>query len=158
LNELLFLQAVAKAMKLSRKPVEILSALQEYAVKIIPFEESDIFLFDQNTGKISSISKSAGQKLKQEISGFLEEGIIDWVIEEKRAVVIEDFETIGGESREGQERNFVLVPLIFRGKEHAIFALYTSKPKHEFTNQELELLTLLADKEATPSTRGKLSH
>ena len=149
---------MAEAMRLSRKPGVILSELEKYAGKVIPFEESDIFLFDQNTGKISSISKRAGKKLKQRILGFLEEGIIDWVIEEKRAVVIEDFETIGGESRGGKERNFVLVPLIFRGKKHAVFALYTSKPKHEFTNQDLELLTALADKEATPSTRGKLSH
>lgn len=140
---------MAKARRLSHKPREILSALQKYAGKIIPFEESDIFLINRNTGRVSSVSKSAGKNLEQKISGFLEEGIIDWVIEEKRAVVIEDFETIGGKSSYEQERNFVLVPLIFRGKEYSIFALYTSKPKQEFTNQDLELLTLLADREAT---------
>ncbi|KPK90156.1 hypothetical protein AMJ80_08810 [bacterium SM23_31] len=145
-------------MRHSHKFGKIISALQEYAKKIIPFEESDIYLIDRNTGKISSVSKRTGQKMKQKISGFLEEGIIDWIIEEKRAVVIEDFETISGESRQGQERNFVIIPLIFRGKEYAVFVLYTSKPKQEFTNQELELLTLLAGENAIPSTRGKLSH
>ena len=143
LRELRSLQSMAKTVRFKSTPGEILAALREIAGKIIPVEECNIFLFEKKTNTVSTITESDGQALMQKVSGYLEEGIIDWVFDEGRAVIIEDFETIGGEQK--SEKNVVFVPLLLHGNERGMFVLYTPKPKHEFTHQDLELLMLLTE-------------
>jgi len=147
LYDLRSVYAMAREIKKAGSREEILSVLREFAGKIIPVKASSILIAEKEEYRIIKIDKKSDQLLKDDFNSFIEEGIIDWVMEENRPVVIEDYETIGGGFEIIEEKNIVLVPLTFQGNKQGVLLLYTSKPKDEFTNRDLELLSALSDQE-----------
>ena len=81
--------------------------------------------------------------LGQKIESLWEDGIIDWVLRERRPVIIEDMETLDQPGVE--EHTFVMIPLIVRGTQIGIYVLHCKKPRDSFTAGELELLGVLAN-------------
>lgn len=146
LHDLRSVYAMAREIKNARNREEIFSVLSEFAGKIIPVKESCILIAEKEEYGIMNIDKKGNRILGDEFKSFVEEGIIDWVMEENRPVVIENFETVGSGFETEKERNIVLVPLTFHGNKRGILLLYTSKQKDEFTNRDLELLSALSDR------------
>jgi two-component system NtrC family sensor kinase len=70
---------------------------------------------------------------------------VDWVIAEKKTVIIPDLEHMLATS---SSRNFVIVPLILRSQGIGIFIIHTEKPQQEFSNQDIQLLSVLANQAA----------
>jgi GAF domain-containing protein len=62
--------------------------------------------------------------------------------------VVSDIETIYNETESGTERNYVFVPLFVLSEGVGMYIIYTSKPKNEFTKQDLELLNIIAEQAA----------
>jgi signal transduction histidine kinase len=79
--------------------------------------------------------------LENEARELLGGGIIDWVIAEKKTVVIPDPETV---SPSRAKRNFVIIPLYVRNQAKGIYLVYTEKPRQEFPERDIRLLTVLA--------------
>jgi len=60
-------------------------------------------------------------------------------------VIIPDLEHMLAKS---SARNFVIVPLILRSQGIGIFIIHTEKPQQEFSNQDIQLLSVLANQAA----------
>jgi len=149
MEELLSIQKLSQTIRFAKNPEEIYSTLVELSKKVVPIEMSEIFLFDRKTNEISSLGgRDIQDKLKKEIQRFIEEGIVDWVIDEKKIIVIPDLETISNEGLEDLKRNFVFIPLIVSGEGMGVFLIYTPKKEKTFTKQNLELLALLTEQAA----------
>jgi signal transduction histidine kinase len=48
----------------------------------------------------------------------------------------------------GPAQNFVIVPLILRNQNVGIYFIHTAKPQHEFSSQDMQLLSVLANQAA----------
>ena len=136
---------MAKAVLHKDNPEEILSALRKLKGNIIPVERSNIYVLKKSSADLLPVFKDKDQVLEDKISAYMEEGIIDWIFEEKRVVIIEDLETVGGDKQNIDERNLVVIPLNLKSDRRGLFVLYTSKPKHEFTTHDLESLELFSE-------------
>jgi len=124
--------------------MELLADVRKKAGKILPVEVCELYVFSEESGNFSALSKK-DTWLNMRFQSFLEEGIVDWVFEEKRSVIIEDLDYVAQDAVQ-EERNFVIVPLIYRGIKCGIFIIYTPKPKTEFTGSDIERLTEFGDK------------
>jgi len=152
IRRVMTMQSNAEDMK---KPWEIFSALREAAGKIVPIDEADIYLIDSNSEKFITVSEEKSRWLDNRMVNFLEEGIVDWVIEEEHAVVIDDLEHVTAAEDQDDERNFILIPFLFAGSGRGIFVIYTPKPKRDFTGWDLEQLTRLSNNDAGGVTGQK---
>jgi signal transduction histidine kinase len=144
-DELVAMQRLSNTISTALEPEHIISALIELTRQVIPVIESNIFLFEGKTNKALPLSSKGSSRLQQEAQGQIEAGIADWVIGEKKTVVIPDLEhMVAGTSG----RNFVIVPLLVRGQGIGIYLIHTEKPQPEFSNQDLQLLSVLANQAA----------
>ena len=148
-DELLYMQKLSKTIRFSKRISGILKILTDITKQVLPVQESDIFLFDKERNEYKSLNlKNKDSRLNRAVKNYMEEGIINWVIEEKRTVVVSDIETLSNEPKNGSERNYVFVPLYILGEDLGIYVIYTQKPKNKFTKQDLEMLALLTEQAA----------
>ena len=133
-----------KAVSNKDNPKEILSALRKIEGNKIPVERSNVFILKKDSSKPLPIFEDKDSVLRSKITAYMEEGIIDWIFEENRVVIIEDLETVGGDKQKSDERNLIVVPLNIMTGRRGLFVLYTSKPKHEFTPHDIELMEKLS--------------
>jgi signal transduction histidine kinase len=146
LDELVATQRLSNTISTATEPAAILQALVELTRQVIPVLDANIFLFDQaSKNRLTELSEAGSPRLPREAETQLEAGIVDWVIEEKKTVIIPDLETmLSGASG----RNFVIVPLILRSEGVGIYMIHTEKPQQEFSNQDVQLLSVLANQAA----------
>lgn len=144
-DELVAMQRLSNTISTSVEPEQIVSALIELTRQVIPVIESNIFLFEGKTNKALPLSSRGSSLLQQEAQQQIEAGIADWVIGEKKTVVIPD---LGHMVAATSSRNFVIVPLLVRGQGIGMYLIHTEKPQPEFSNQDLQLLSVLANQAA----------
>jgi len=148
-EELLYIQKLSKTIRFSKRISVILKTLTDITKQVLPVIESDIFMFDEKTNDYKSlVFKDRHSPLYNVVKNYIEEGIVNWVIEEKRSVVVSDIETIYNEAESGTERNYVFVPLFVLSEGVGIYVIYTSKPKNEFTKQDLDILDIITEQAA----------
>ena len=148
-DELLYMQKLSKTIRYSEKISGVLKILTDITEQVLPVQESDVFIFDKERNDYKSLTlKDKDSRLYKAVKNYMEEGIINWVIEEKRAVVVSDIETLSNKPKNGSERNYVFVPLYILGEDLGIYVIYTEKPKNKFTKQDLEMLSLLMEQAA----------
>jgi two-component system NtrC family sensor kinase len=144
-DELVAMQRLSNTISTALEPEFIVSTLIELTRQVIPVIESNIFLFEGTTNRVLPLSSKGSPRLQEEAQQQIEAGIVDWVITEKKTVVIPDLEyTTAGTS----SRNFVIVPLLVRGQGIGIYMIHTVKSQPEFSNQDLQLLSVLANQAA----------
>ncbi len=139
---------MVKDSKDACKREEILSMLREFAGKIVLVEESEMFVFEIPENRMKSFSTNEDHFLASKIKVYIEEGIIDWVIEENRPVVIDDYELVRETSESEKEKNIVLIPLQLSNDKIGMYALSTMKRKEDFTNRDLTKFAAFAEKGA----------
>ena len=83
---------------------------------------------------------------------YIEDGIVDYVLREKRSIVLPDINT---SLDEFDEKNFVIVPLVLRNEGIGIYLIHTNKKQIDFTNQILLLLSILANQTAVAVENSK---
>ncbi len=145
IDELVAMQRMSNTVSTSAEPDQIVSALMDLTRQVIPVLESDIFLFDTKTENLVSLAGRPSDRLRHEAEHQLEAGIVDWVIAEKKTVVIPDLEHMVSNT---SSRNFVIVPLILRSEGIGIYIIHTEKAQQEFSNQDIQLLSVLANQAA----------
>ena len=145
IDELVAMQRMSNSVSTAGEPHQIVSALMELTRQVIPVLDSDIFLFDGKDEHLVSLADRPSGRLQLEAEHQKEAGIVDWVIAEKKTVVIPDLEHMVSNT---SSRNFVIVPLILRSKGVGVYMIHTGKPQQEFSNQDIQLLTVLANQAA----------
>ncbi len=145
IDELVAMQRMSNSVSTSAEPDQIVHALMDLTRQVIPVLESDIFLFDDKAENLMSLGSRPSGRLQHEAEHQLEAGIVDWVIAEKKTVVIPDLEHMVSNT---SSRNFVIVPLILRSTGVGIYVIHTEKAQQEFSNQDIQLLTVLANQAA----------
>jgi signal transduction histidine kinase len=145
IDELVATQRLSNIISTATEPELIVSALIELTRQVIPVLESNIFLFEQPSNRLLPLSSKSSSRLQHEAEQQLEAGIVDWVISEKKTVVIPDLEHM---LANGSTRNFVIVPLILRSQGIGIYTILTEKAQQEFSNQDVQLLSVLANQAA----------
>jgi signal transduction histidine kinase len=144
-DELVAMQRMANSISTSGEPDRIARTLMDLARLVIPVLASNIFLFDASTKQLTPFPPQGTADLESESKELLEGGIIDWVLIEKRTVIIPDLHNAPDSD---MARNFVIVPLFIRNLPVGIFLIHTEKPQHEFSNQDIQLLSVLANQAA----------
>lgn len=146
IDELVATQQLSNIISTATEPEAIVGALIELTRQVIPVIESNIFLFDPaEKNRLSPLSSKGSRRLLLEAEQQVEAGIVDWVIEEKKSVVIPDLEHMLART---SGRNFVIVPLILQSEGIGIYMIHTEKPQQEFSNQDVQLLSVLANQAA----------
>jgi signal transduction histidine kinase len=145
IDELVAMQQLSNIVSTAVEPEMIVSMLFELTRRVIPVLDANIFLFDAEGRMLNRLSSKSSEQLQREARAQLEAGIIDWVLSEKKTVIIPDLSNVLGN---GSVKNYVIVPLTFRGEGMGIYFIHTDKPQQEFSNQDIQLLTVLANQAA----------
>jgi signal transduction histidine kinase len=142
IDELVAMQRLSNTISTSSDPEHIVAALVELTRQVIPVIDCNIFLFEEDRNRLKQFSARSSGRLEAEAQQQLEAGIVDWVIAEKKTVIIPDLDhMVAG----ANGRNFVIVPLILRNKGIGVYIVHTEKPQQDFSNQDVQLLTILAN-------------
>jgi signal transduction histidine kinase len=145
IDELVATQRLSNIISTATEPELIVSALNELARQVVPVLDCNIFLFRSTTSGFLPLSSKGSPRLAAEAQHQLEAGIVDWVISEKKTVIIPDLEHMLAKT---SARNFVIVPLILRSQGIGVFFIHTEKPQQDFSNQDIQLLSVLANQAA----------
>jgi len=145
IDELVATQRLSNIISTATEPELIVSALIELTRQVIPVLDSNIFLFQSTSSRLIPLSSKGSPRLQTEAEHQLEAGIVDWVVAEKKTVIIPDLEHMVSKT---SARNFVIVPLILRSQGIGIFIIHTEKSQQEFSNQDIQLLSVLANQAA----------
>ena len=145
IDELVATQRLSNIISTATEPELIVSALNELARQVVPVLDCNIFLFRSTTSGFLPLSSKGSPRLAAEAQHQLEAGIVDWVISEKKTVIIPDLEHMLAKT---SAQNFVIVPLILRSQGIGVFFIHTEKPQQDFSNQDIQLLSVLANQAA----------
>ncbi len=144
-DELVVMQRLSNSIGTAVEPNAIITTLIELTQQVIPVVEAGIFLFDSSAKHLLPLTAHGSQKLVDEAQQQLESGIVDWLFAEKKTVIIPDLSKL---IEDGSSRNYVLVPLILRRQGIGIFLIHTEKKQEEFSHQDVQLLSVLANQAA----------
>lgn len=145
IDELVAMQRMSNIISTAMTPEAILSALIDLTKQVIPICEADIFLLGEKPTELIQLSPSPSHNLLNEAREQLESGIVDWVFSEKRTVIIPDLKNL---STGSGTKNFVIVPLFVRNTGIGFYLIHTEKQQQEFSNQDVQLLSVLANQAA----------
>ncbi|MBP8975458.1 MAG: GAF domain-containing protein [Bacteroidetes bacterium] len=145
IDELVAMQRMSNTISTALKPEAILTALVDLTKQVIPIAEADIFLLGNKPTELIQLTPNGSARLLAEAREQLESGIVDWVFSEKRTVIIPDLKNLAAD---GTSMNFVIVPLFVRNTGIGFYLIHTEKQQQEFSNQDVQLLTVLANQAA----------
>lgn len=131
----------------------ILDALMKLSRRVIQYENGGVFLISEGSDDMEValvVHRSDG--FEAQVRRQWDEGILQWVMAEHRAMVLPDV----AQGAQEAERNFVIVPLFVRGKNVGVFELVCDKSAETFTNREIELISILANQAAIALENARL--
>ncbi|MGE5314672.1 MAG: ATP-binding protein [Acidobacteriota bacterium] len=141
IDEMIALQQISEVVSTTVEPEKIAETLRTLSMQVAPSKECNIFLLNKERNKLAPFIQSGHAQFDELVNQQMEEGILDWVIAEKKPVIIPDLSQYG-------LMHFVIVPLLVRNEGMGVFVLHTSKSQEEFTNHDLQLLSILANSAA----------
>jgi two-component system NtrC family sensor kinase len=145
IDELVAMQRLSNTISVATDPEQILRTLIELTQQVIPVLESNIFLLTEEQNTIVPLSSSGSDRLYEEAKRQVESGIVDWVFSENKTVIIPNLDHLHANKT---ARNFVIVPLVLHNRPIGIYVIHTEKPQQDFSNQDIQLLTVLANQAA----------
>ena len=154
MDQLLNLHELSEAISSSFDTTAILNSLMDLSGRFVACESCGVFAIDDERGILQPLSLRGAPGLQERLAAQWEDGIIDWIMREKRPVIIEDMATV--EQSAVHEHSTVVAPLIVRGGEIGVYALYCPRAKDDFTAGEIDLLDVLASQAALAIEHGRL--
>jgi signal transduction histidine kinase len=152
IDEILLIQRLSTKISTALSHEEIVSELIDLTRQIIPVIESRVYILNEETKNLDKLpgpsnceSDGSADYLDDVVNSYLEDGIIDYVLREKRTIVLPD---LNSPISELDEKNYVLVPLVLRNTGIGVYLIHTDKKQKDFTNQILLLLSILANQTA----------
>ena len=155
MNEQLNLHQLSETISTSFRIQDILDALMDLSSRFVSYETCGVFVLEQegNTLEVVASRGTDTESLPQRVQSHWEDGIIDWVMRERRPVIIDDIDALSRESP--QPHCFVMIPLIVGGKEVGIFTLHCAREKDDFTLGQVQLLDVLASQTAAAVSNSR---
>lgn len=145
IDELVAMQRLSNTISAAVEPELIVSTLIELSQQVLTILEANVFLFDATNKRLLPLTSHGSEHLVEEAQQHLESGIVDWVFSEKKTVIIPDLSNMVGNKA---PQNYVIVPLILRNQNVGIYFIHSDKPQHEFSSQDMQLLSVLANQAA----------
>jgi len=144
MDRLVLLQKFFQTIRHTTDPQKIATTLANSAKQVVPFEDWGIFFLEGENGRLQPLT-CCSKKLQKVMESYLEEGVIDWVLEKGKPTVIADMESPINPTDSPSRRNYILSPLILNGGTTGVFVL---KSKLKLSEKALRLLSLLVDRAA----------
>lgn len=116
--------------------IEVINNLHEVINKNYSITESNIYYFASNKQIIKENITNTSSTLNKHVANLEEEGIIDWVIEQNKPMIIPNL----SDTQEITPTFFILVPLFLQGKPFGIYIARTMKDKNSFSEDDLLVL------------------
>ena len=145
LDEMVAMQRLANAISTATDAISVFDSLFELTRQVVPVKESMVFEVGESRSQARPFLPACSDYMLAASQHLLEEGILDWVIEQKKTTVVPDLNTSVGEAG---ERNFVVVPLVLRNEAIGVYIIHTEKVRGAFSDHELMLLGILANQAA----------
>ncbi len=145
LDEMVAMQRLANTISTATDTISVFDSLLELTRQVVPVEESMIFEVGASKSQTRPFLSTCSDYMLKASQHLLEEGILDWVIEQKRTTVVPDLNTSVAEA--GQ-RNFVVVPLVLRSEAIGVYIIRTGSVRKAFSDHELALLGILSNQAA----------
>ncbi len=146
LNELLKLQKLSETVSISHNIDDVLNSSEKLCRGIVPVKEIGVFLFDkQGKDLIPLRVVNLSSEVRKNLQDQLEDGIIEWVIRERRPTMIPDIRDISQNTKNRKEKNFIIIPLVVRNQNIGVYYICTHISKNSFTQQQTELLSMLSN-------------
>ncbi|MBT3346160.1 MAG: GAF domain-containing protein [Gemmatimonadetes bacterium] len=150
MDELLNLHELSEAISTSLNLEDAFDALMRLSARVVDFDAAGIFALDREGARLDAMAlRGQGEQLEERLRSQWDDGIVDWVLRERRPIVFDDIESAG-------DICFVLIPLLVRGKDIGLFALHCTRAKDDFTLGEIELLGVLANQTAAAIENSRL--
>lgn len=145
LDELIAMQRLGNTISTATDPISVVDSLLELTRQVIPVEESMVFEIGASKSETKPYLSTCSDYMLKSAQHLLEEGILDWVIEEKKTTIVPDLNTSLGEAG---DRVFVVVPLTLRNEAIGVYIIRTEKTRRASSDHELMLLGILANQAA----------
>lgn len=145
IDEIILIQRLSTKISTALNYEDIITKLIELTSQIIPVIDCNVYVYDDETKNFKKLSERGANYLDTIMETYVEDGIIDYVLREKRSIVLPDINTTLDEF---DEKNFVIVPLVLRNEGIGVYLIHTDKKQKDFTNQTLLLLSILANQTA----------
>jgi hypothetical protein len=113
LDELVAMQRLSNTISTATDSVSVFASLLDLTRQVIPVEESMIFQVVEGKPEVKPFLPACSSYMMNSAQHLLEEGILDWVVEQKKTTIVPDLNTSVGEVG---EKNFVVVPIILRNE------------------------------------------
>ena len=94
MDQLLNLHELSEAISSSFDTADILNSLMDLSRRVVACESCGVFAIDEEREVLQPLSLRGAPGLQERLSAQWEDGIIDWILREKRPVVIEDMATV----------------------------------------------------------------
>jgi len=141
LNEFLNLQGFTEMLRATSDPRRVAEALLPLVRRIMDYDAMGVYLFNEAGTGIEPLNP-APAILNQAAQSQYEEGIFDWVVTERRPVVIPWMESFGP-AADPPERNLIITPLVVGDHPMGAVILSTLRRSDEFATQELRMLAFV---------------
>ncbi|MGC8594340.1 MAG: ATP-binding protein [Candidatus Kryptoniota bacterium] len=145
LDELIAMQRLSNAISTATDSVSVFASLLDLTRQVIPVEESMIFEVIDGKPEVKPFLPSCSSYMMNCAQHLLEEGILDWVVAQKKTTVVPDLNTSVGEV--GQ-KNFVVVPIILRNEAIGVYIIRTETIREGVSDKDLMLLSILSNQAA----------
>lgn len=142
LDYMVEMQRLASTISATTDRVSVLDSLLELTRKVIPVEEITLFEVGKPRSQARPFLPGCSDYMLTASQRMLEEGILDWVIEQKLTTVVPDLNTSAGRG------SFVVVPLLLREEALGVYIIRTVRVRGTLSDYELTLLGVLANQAA----------
>jgi hypothetical protein len=87
IDEIILIQRLATKISTSLNYEDIVTELIELTRQIIPVIDCNVYIYDDEKRKFTKLSSRGSEYLDEVMETYIEDGIIDYVLREKRSIV-----------------------------------------------------------------------
>lgn len=137
-DELLDFQELTDMVRATLNPEDVVQELLRLTAKFIEYEAMGIFLSNEKDAGLKPLGKPPSA-LRRIAKSQFDEGIVDWVVKEKRPVVVPWTDSHHNASEQGR-KNLVITPMIVGDHSLGIALIVTPRRADDFSEHDLRLL------------------
>ncbi|HEY9187380.1 MAG TPA: ATP-binding protein [Ignavibacteria bacterium] len=145
IDDLLTFQKMANTISSAQNPDMIMKTLSELSNQVIHVIESNIYLLKEKNLLHPLLKSDRSNYLDAVAQKQLEQGIIDWVMEEKKTVIIPDLDNM---LNQDAEKNFIIVPIVLLNQSIGFYIIHTDKQHKKISEHDLQRLSILTNNAA----------
>lgn len=141
-DEFLALQKLSEVINSTLDEQIITLSLLKLIREVIPFSEGAVFI--KSGDGYEGYPEQEKLKMEKLFFYLLDEGIVEWLVEKKSAIILPAEDLILEENQRLEGANFLLIPLSAFNEEIGLVIAATSKPQEAYQFKEFELVNMLA--------------